>query len=103
MAVILSILTSVYNEEEFIATLLDRVRTVPAEFFTNAGITYEVIVVDNGSEDGSYGVVQAYADAYPNFPLRLFHLEKNQGNEEPRLDGKVFVEFSPCRLKGWKN
>jgi glycosyltransferase involved in cell wall biosynthesis len=79
VAVILSILTSVYNEEEFIATLLDRVRTVPADFFASAGITYEVIVVDNGSLDESYSLVQAYANAYPDFPLRLFHLEENQG------------------------
>lgn len=75
----LSILISLYNEEEFIATLLDRVRTVPAAFFVNAGITAEVIVVDNGSTDGSYALVEAYLKAHPEFPIHLLRHQKNRG------------------------
>jgi glycosyltransferase involved in cell wall biosynthesis/2-polyprenyl-3-methyl-5-hydroxy-6-metoxy-1,4-benzoquinol methylase len=79
VAVTLSILISVYNEEEFITTLLDRVRTVPTAFFAGAQITHEVIVVDNGSVDGSYALVEAYAESHSDFPIRLLRLEKNQG------------------------
>ena len=75
----LSILISLYNEEEFITTLLDRVRTVPAAFFEGAGIRHEVIVVDNGSSDGSYALVEAYAKSHPDFPIRLLRHEKNLG------------------------
>lgn len=70
----LSILVPLYNEEEFIATLLERVLAAPLP----EGMTREVIVVDDGSQDGSPEVVEALAAQHGN-TIRLIRHTKNQG------------------------
>ena len=70
----LSILIPLYNEEEYIATLLDRVleATLPA------GMEREVIVVDDGSDDGSTEAAAGFATRHPGL-VRLLRHEKNRG------------------------
>ena len=53
-SVTLSVVIPVYNEAATIATLLARVQAVPFET--------EIILVDDGSTDGTWDVVQAFAD-----------------------------------------
>ena len=70
----LSVLVPLYNEAGTVCTLLERVRAVP--------IAKEVIVVDDGSSDGSAQVVEEYANALPEAPdfrLVLVRHERNQG------------------------
>ncbi len=55
---LVSILVPVFNEEEFLGELLDRVLAAPLP----AGVEREVIVVDDGSDDGSAEVAERYAD-----------------------------------------
>jgi glycosyltransferase involved in cell wall biosynthesis len=55
---ILSVLVPVYNEVGTIRTLLERVRAVP--------LAKEVIVVDDGSSDGTHEVLEAYRAATPD-------------------------------------
>ena len=70
----ISILIPLFNEEEFIGTVLDRVLTAPL----GAGFTREVIVVDDGSTDGSDKVVEEFVTRYPDV-VRLFKHQKNLG------------------------
>jgi glycosyltransferase involved in cell wall biosynthesis len=70
----LSILTPVYNEEEFVAPLLERVIAAPLP----EGFTREIIVVDDGSTDGSIEAVEAIAARHPGL-VRLVRHERNQG------------------------
>ena len=71
---ILSILIPLYNEEEFVGTLLDRVLQAPLP----EGIGREIIVVDDGSTDGSAEIVEKIAAAHSDV-LRLIRQPRNQG------------------------
>jgi glycosyltransferase involved in cell wall biosynthesis len=53
-----SILIPLYNEEEFIQELLDRVVHAPYP----EGVAFEIIVVNDCSTDGSAEAVQSYID-----------------------------------------
>ena len=66
--VTLSVVIPVYNEAATIATLLARVQAVPFET--------EIILIDDGSTDGTWDVVQAFADI-PN--ITLVRRARNQG------------------------
>src|SRR5277367_2626219 len=70
----LSILIPLYNEEEFVGTLLERVLAAPLP----EGVGREIIVVDDGSTDGSAEIVEAVAASHPAV-LRLIRQPRNQG------------------------
>ena len=72
-APLLSVLVALYNEEEFIAPLLERVLEAPLP----DGMEREIIVVDDGSSDGSAEIVAALAAQRPE--IRLLRLERNRG------------------------
>lgn len=69
-----SILIPLYNEEEFIQTLLERVVRAPYP----AGVEFEIIVVNDCSTDGSSEAVQDFMSR-STAPVRLVHHEKNRG------------------------
>jgi glycosyltransferase involved in cell wall biosynthesis len=70
----LSILVPLYNEEEFIAALLTRVIDAPLP----EGVSREIILVDDGSNDGSLEIAEEFARQYPEI-IRLIRHEKNMG------------------------
>jgi len=67
----LSIVIPAYNEEARIAAALDRVLTTIEE----RGWDAEVLVVDDGSQDATALIVEAWMDRYPRL-----HLIENPGN-----------------------
>src|SRR5947209_8346585 len=71
----LSVLIPLYNEEEFIRELLERVAAAPLP----AGLDREIIVVDDCSDDGSAEAVADFIASCPGIPVRLIRHEKNQG------------------------
>src|SRR5208282_2368457 len=70
----ISILVPLYNEEEFVATLLERVIAAPLP----TGFDREIIVADDGSTDASVEEVEAVAEKYPGV-IRLLRAARNQG------------------------
>jgi glycosyltransferase involved in cell wall biosynthesis/phospholipid N-methyltransferase len=71
---LLSILIPLYNEETYIATLLDRVMAAPLP----EGLDREICIVDDCSRDLSYEIVADYAARYPDI-VRLGRHEVNRG------------------------
>jgi glycosyltransferase involved in cell wall biosynthesis len=65
----LSVVIPVYNERDTIAEILRRVERV--------GLAYEIVVVDDGSSDGTREVLQRLAGRRPR--LRLILHERNRG------------------------
>jgi glycosyltransferase involved in cell wall biosynthesis len=70
----LSVLTPLYNEEEFVGALLEKVIAAPLP----PGMTMEIIVADDGSTDSSVEEVEAVAARHPG-AIRLLRAERNQG------------------------
>jgi dolichol-phosphate mannosyltransferase len=67
----LSLVVPAYNERENLAPLLDEITSALA------GRTYEVIVVDDGSTDGTLQELKALRTRHPQ--LRVLALERNSG------------------------
>jgi len=70
----LSILIPLYNEEEFIGPLLQRVLDAPLP----DGVDREIIVVDDGSTDGSAEIAEEAAGGHPDV-IRVIRHQRNQG------------------------
>jgi glycosyltransferase involved in cell wall biosynthesis len=68
----LSIVVPVYNEERWVAALLDRVRAADA-----SGLAKEIVVVDDCSTDGTAAILADYAVQHPE--VRVFRQEPNRG------------------------
>ncbi len=69
-----SILVPLYNEEEYVVPILERVFAAPLP----EGMEREVIVVDDGSTDGSGEAVEEASARWPG-RLRLLRHERNRG------------------------
>lgn len=76
---LLSIIVPVYNVEKFLARCLDSLIDQDLE-----PANYEIIVVNDGSPDGSLAIAERYASAHPN--VRIVS-QVNQGLSEARNAG----------------
>ncbi|QQR88158.1 MAG: glycosyltransferase family 2 protein [Flavobacteriales bacterium] len=71
----LSILIPAYNEERTIHLILDKVRDVQLM----NGIAKEVVIVNDGSMDGTVAAVKRYMATNPGLDIRLFEQPRNMG------------------------
>ena len=69
----LSIIIPVYNEEERLPHTLGRI----VNFFRQKRISFEIIVVNDGSSDGSKSIVERYRKKYEE--ISLIHYNRNMG------------------------
>jgi dolichyl-phosphate beta-glucosyltransferase len=69
----LSIVIPAYNEENRIPTFLDNIK----EYLPKINLSCEIIVVDDGSTDNTYNIVDKISKKFPN--LRLIKQKTNQG------------------------
>ncbi len=75
----LSFVVLTWNSENFLTPCFESIMRA----CSRESIPYEIIVIDNGSSDGSVAVVQGYQKAHPaNF--KLIALESNRGTTYPR-------------------
>ena len=79
----LSVLVPLYNEEEFVATLLERVIAAPLP----PGLEREIIVADDASTDSSVEEVEAVAAKHPNM-IKLLKTKQNQAMYTLKVDAK---------------
>ena len=66
----LSVVIPAYNEARFIGTLLDRITAVD---LAPLGVVLEIVVVDDGSSDGTAAIVEAHGG------VRLIRMDRNGG------------------------
>lgn len=69
----LSVVIAVYNEEEIVAELLTRLDTE----LRNADVAYEIIIVDDGSKDGTLDILRGHVGRIAG--LRVVELYRNAG------------------------
>jgi len=81
MSVYLSIVVPIYNEEECIERLLERVLEVGDQF----DFTYEIILVDDGSEDKTWEIIEKLRQTTPE--LRAIKLRRNYGQTSAMVAG----------------
>lgn len=79
--VTLSILVPVFNEAGLIAGVLDRIVAAPAPYFAARNIHPEIILVDDGSLDGSSQAIEQYIAGRPchSPSIRLLRHPRNRG------------------------
>lgn len=71
----LSIIIPAYNEERTIHLILDKVR----EVVLRDGIRKEVIIVNDGSKDGTVQAVERYMVANPAMGIKFYQQPRNMG------------------------
>ncbi len=76
-----SIVIPVYNSEPLVGETVDRV----VEVFSASGLKYELILVNDGSHDGSWNVIADRARAHPQ--VTAINLLKNYGQHHANLAG----------------
>jgi polyisoprenyl-phosphate glycosyltransferase len=76
-----SVIIPVYNSASIIQLTVERVR----EFFTQAGLRYEIILVNDGSTDGSWQALTTLAKAHKE--VVSINLLKNYGQHNANLCG----------------
>jgi len=75
MPPLITLFVACYNEAGNIEGTLDVVRTACAE----AGIIYEVVIIDDASSDGSPEIIRRYIENHPEMPIQLHINPKNMG------------------------
>lgn len=77
----LSIVVPLYNEEESLPELCSWIKSVVDQH----GYTYEVLLIDDGSRDDSWKVIQTIADANPN--IKGIKFQRNYGKSAALNEG----------------
>ena len=76
-----SVVIPVYNSEQIVGTTIDRVSAV----FSENGLDHEIILVNDGSHDGSWDVISEKARTVPH--VIALDLLKNYGQHHANLAG----------------
>ncbi|MCF8234517.1 MAG: glycosyltransferase family 2 protein [Bacteroidales bacterium] len=71
----LSIIIPAYNEAKTIHLILDKIIAVDLP----AGLSKEIVIVDDCSKDGTYETLEEYAKTHPDQDFKLLRHEKNAG------------------------
>src|SRR5438552_1274499 len=86
-----TIILPVFNEIQCLEPELNRVH----EAMRQSGRTYEVIVIDDASTDGSLAMAMRYAKEHSDRPTRVISLKRNRGSEHrAALEARPRVEKS---------
>lgn len=78
---LISVVFPVFNEEENLTVLYEQVQNV----FLKLGVTYEMVFVDNGSQDSSLKVIKSFRER--DRCVRYISLSRNFGHQGALLAG----------------
>jgi glycosyltransferase involved in cell wall biosynthesis len=73
---------SCYNEEEFIVATLDTVKTA----MVGLGLSYDIVIIDDGSKDRSPELVRNYIAAHPEIDIVFRQNARNKGWAQNYID-----------------
>ncbi|MFA5321616.1 MAG: glycosyltransferase family 2 protein [Smithella sp.] len=79
----LSIVVPVYNEDRYLETVIGKVIAQPLP----GGLERELILVNDGSHDSSWTVVQSLPDKFPGIRFQLINKRVNEGKGAALRDG----------------
>jgi glycosyltransferase involved in cell wall biosynthesis len=91
----LTIFVSCYNESDYITRTLDTVRAALAQV---GRLTYEIIVIDDVSKDGSPGIVEDYIRSHPDERIILQRNAFNRGLAQNYFDAAFIGKGRYYRL-----
>ena len=91
----LTVFISCYNEEQYIVPTIETVRDALNEI---GSISYEIVVVDDCSKDGSRQLVSGYIAAHPNERVLLRSNRVNRGLAQNYLDAAFIGKGKYYRL-----
>jgi len=78
----LSIVVPVYNEEEALPIFLPHLIEVLEKIKADQKILYEIILIDDGSVDGTYKIMKEFAQKHRFFKIIHFGKNYNKGKIE---------------------
>lgn len=87
---ILSVVIPAFNEQTNIQNSITRVRQV----LTKAGISYEIIIIDDGSRDNTWQQITEIAQQHPG--VKGLRLSRNFGKESALCAGLDLVQGDCC-------
>lgn len=70
-----SILIPCYNEARLVNTVLERIVAAPLHY----PLVKELVLVDDGSSDGSGDIARQFGERHPEILFRYFRFDRNQG------------------------
>lgn len=73
---------SCYNEKEFIVATLDTVKTA----MVGLDLTYDIVIIDDGSKDRSPGLIRDYIAAHPEIDIVFRQNARNKGWAQNYID-----------------
>jgi glycosyltransferase involved in cell wall biosynthesis len=79
----LSIVVPVYNEDSYIEAVISKVIAQPLP----ANLDRELILVNDGSEDNSWNIIQTLPDKFPSVKFQLINKPVNEGKGAALRDG----------------
>lgn len=86
----LSIIIPVYNEEEMIPISVD----VITGLMENTDIEYELVIVNDGSKDGSWDTIKSLSTRYRR--IRAVSFSRNFGKESAMIAGLAYAKGDAC-------
>lgn len=72
MSHIFSIVTSAYNAQAYIMHALKSIKDQTEK-------DYEYIIIDNGSEDNTFNIINEFVNHNPDMDIKVYHFDKNMG------------------------
>src|ERR1700733_15212866 len=84
----LSVFVACYNEQEAIAGTIQDIAAACEE----VGVTYEIIVIDDGSTDESVARINTFKSSNPRIPITVRINDKNRGLAYNYVEGAFMAK-----------